>query len=54
MPNLHKDVKAAIDAAQLGAPVHELISRSHLIKQGAEGVRTLAHTARRVELTRLE
>ncbi|KAK4331872.1 EKC/KEOPS complex subunit BUD32 [Rhodotorula toruloides] len=37
MPNLHKDVKAAVDATQLGAPVHELISRSHLIKQGAEG-----------------
>ncbi|BGP28325.1 serine/threonine-protein kinase bud32 [Rhodotorula toruloides] len=37
MPNLHKDVKAAVDATQLGAPVHELLSRSHLIKQGAEG-----------------
>ncbi|GAA5925015.1 hypothetical protein JCM3775_006343 [Rhodotorula graminis] len=37
MPSLSKDVKSAVDATQLGLPVYDLISRSKLIKQGAEG-----------------
>ncbi|GAA5837121.1 hypothetical protein JCM9279_005591 [Rhodotorula babjevae] len=37
MPALSKDVKSAVDATQLGLPVHDLIARSKLIKQGAEG-----------------
>ncbi|GAA5827965.1 hypothetical protein JCM11251_005670 [Rhodosporidiobolus azoricus] len=36
MPSLHKDVKEAVDATQLGQPVQQLIQRGKLIKQGAE------------------
>lgn len=39
MPSLSKDVKGVVDATHLGQPVHDLIARSKLIKQGAEGVR---------------
>ncbi|BGP44219.1 serine/threonine-protein kinase bud32 [Rhodotorula kratochvilovae] len=37
MPSLSKDVKSTVDATELGQPVHDLIARSTLIKQGAEG-----------------
>ncbi|GJN91943.1 hypothetical protein Rhopal_004971-T1 [Rhodotorula paludigena] len=38
MPSLHKDVKATVQSTALGQPVHELIARSTLIKQGAEAL----------------
>ncbi|GAA5898258.1 hypothetical protein JCM8208_000200 [Rhodotorula glutinis] len=37
MPSLGKDVKSAVEATQLDLPVYDLIARSKLIKQGAEG-----------------
>ncbi|GAA6008014.1 hypothetical protein JCM10207_006999 [Rhodosporidiobolus poonsookiae] len=36
MPSLHKDVKQAVEATQLPGPIHQLIHRGELIKQGAE------------------